>query len=304
MREREVDDVFAETTGGAAPDYQFGKVTGLAYDLLVITETTESPVVCCGYCSAGMACVVARAGITTTMSSAAHPIRSAGGRPHDNGSRASELREGAKRAHGVELDALAVAEIPERLRAGYAVVVNLDYADLPGWLKTQGGSFGHSCTLYGWKEDGDLVGYFDPLYGQDVRGAWCPWPSIKPALWSDGEHSSTTVKRPVDEPDQPPEPECPDCPPPEVHDDAQLAADLARAELVAAETALMDRDRAWRWHTGSSQPRYNGLWSAAPDELAQGAMWQRFARWGPAVEPGTWNGPAAVWDDLTWQDGA
>jgi hypothetical protein len=319
-REREVLDIYqGETTGSAAPDYTYGKVTGLPYDLLVITETTESPYVCCGYCSAGMACVVARSGITKTMSSAAHPIRSEGGRPHDNGSRASELRDGARRAHGVELDALAVAEIPERLRAGYSVVANLDYADLPAHLKVQGGSFGHSVCLYGWREDGDYVGFFDPLYGQDVRGAWAKWTAVKPALWGDGEHSSTVVKRPESEPE--PEPECPDCPPAEAHTQSELEA-IARD--AASWAILLDDDAevgVWIEWLRAPRARTSDRWDAGawadlgeelerelgeleardPCDAGAPAVWARGPIPSPASDALTAVLFPAAWDTSSWR---
>jgi len=268
LREREVVDA-RETTGGkAAPDYNHGKVTGLRPDLVVITETTESPYVCCGYCSAAMAVRAARGGTPVNMSGAAHPIRSQGGRPHDNGSRASELRDGARRAWDVELDPLARDEIPGRLRAGYAVVVNLEYADLPGWLKVQGGSFGHSVCLFGWREDGDLVGFFDPLYSQGARAPWAPWSQVKPALWGDGEHSST-IEQWEDAP--PPEPEPPPAPPP--------APCYSELELRAAETfaVTMAGDAAV------------GAW----------LEWLRAPRPGPADrwDVGSWAHPEAIVDD-------
>jgi len=295
LRERDVEDVFVDTTGSSSPDYQHGKVSGLTPDLVVMSETGESPWVCCGYCSAGMACRAARKGLDNAMPATAHPIRSQGGRPHDNGSRASELRDGARRAWGVELDPLAVDEIPGRLRAGYAVVVNLDYADLPGWLRVQGGSFGHSCTLFGWREDGDLVGFYDPLWGHGARGAWAPWSAIRGALWGDGEHSSTTVQwpdpSPAPEPDPEPEPAPAPCPEPDV-----TVEDLEAAELAAHDAAVLERDRAWRGVTGWTQPRI------APAAWGSGTGWTRwshFARFGPEPPADSWNGGAA-WDGTTW----
>jgi len=301
LRERDVRDIrlgyrAGETKG--PPDYTYGKVTGQDPALSVITETTESPYVCCGYCSAGMAVWTARSGITHSMSGAAHPIRSQGGRPHDNGSRASELREGAWEAFGVELEPLAVAEIPERLRAGYAVVVNLDYADLPAFLRVQSGSFGHSCTLYGWREDGDYVGFYDPLWPEGAAGAWAPWSQVKPALWADGEHSGTVTswtKEPPPEPEPEPDP-CPDCPPAEVHDAAQLAAELD----AAIATTILERDRAWRAITMTGQPYIVAGWSGGPADGGHVVRWSWFARWGPLPLPdGTWNS-GTTWGATRW----
>jgi len=194
-----------------SPNYAYGKVTDLHPDLKVTTETTETPYVCCGYCSAAMACRTARTGLSSSMGSTAHGIRNAGGRPHDNGNNASELRTGSKEAHNVTLKSIAISEIPNRLRDGFAVTVGLQYAELPDYLKVQGNDFGHACCLFGWKESGDYVGFFDPLWPQDARGAWAKWSDVKSALWSDGNHSTTTVKlsepdEPEPEPDKPPEP--------------------------------------------------------------------------------------------------
>ena len=189
----------------------------------------------------------AKKGLGPKMAATAHPIRSQGGRPHDNGSRAVELRDGASRAHGVKLRALAVDEIPGVLRQGFAVVVNLDYADLPDWLKTQGGSFGHSCTLYGWQEDGDLVGFFDPLWGQGARGAWATWGEVRPALWADGEHSGTTTRwgeapgpAPGPDPEPPPPEPCDELTPEQL---AQLELDAVRAGRARARPRLAVRVR-------------------------------------------------------------
>jgi hypothetical protein len=313
LRERDVLDA-RETTGGkSVPVYEFGKVTGLSPDLTITTETTESPYVCCGYCSAAMACRAARTGLSDLMGKTAHPIRSQGGRPHDNGSRASELRAGAKAAHGVKLDPLARDEIPGWLRDGYAVVINLDYADLPGWLKVQGGSFGHSCTLFGWREDGDLVGFFDPLWGQDARGAWAPWSSIKPALWADGEHSGTVTK--IVPPPPEPAPVPPQGPAPE---ETYSRAELEAAARDAAVWAIVgDDDREvgeWVAWLGAPGPAASDRWDAgawaAPeaifdpdDPCAPGAP----ARWargaiphpvGPAIEA---RRVPAVWGSSGWR---
>lgn len=314
-RERDVLDARSTTGGKSAPEYEFGKVSGLSPDLLVLTETTESPYVCCGYCSAAMACRAARTGLGATMSATAHPIRSQGGRPHDNGSRASELRAGAKSAHGVTLEALAKAEIPEWLRAGYAVVCNLEYADLPGWLKVQGGSFGHSVCLFGWREDGDLVGFFDPLYAQGARAPWAPWAQVKPALWGDGEHSGTKTKI------LPPEPE-PDPSPPPPPAETYTRAELEAAARDAAVWAIVSDDdgEVGEWVSWLNAPRVlpsdrwdTGTWE--DDELAveileillEPCSPGRPARWarGPIPHP---VGPAleairlpAAWDDSDWR---
>lgn len=207
LLERDSGRPEADTFG--SPNYKYGKVTDLHPDLKVTTQTTETPYVCCGYCSAAMACRCARSGLSTSMSKTAHPIRSAAGRPHDNGNNASELRAGANEAWDVTLKSIAISEIPNRLREGYAVTIGLQYAELPDYLKVQGNDFGHACCLFGWKEDGDYAGFFDPLWPQDARGAWAKWTDVKAALWSDGNHSTTTVKQtetPDPEPEKPPEP--------------------------------------------------------------------------------------------------
>jgi hypothetical protein len=150
--------------------------------------------VCCGYCSAHMACITARTGLSTSMKNEAHAIRAAGGRPHNAGNKASELRDGASKALGVTLKSVAVADIPARLRAGFAVVIADQYAKLPSYLKVQSNDFGHANVLFGWDEADDRVGFFDPLWTQGARGAWAPWTSIIPALWANGNHSTTTAR--------------------------------------------------------------------------------------------------------------
>ena len=177
------------------PEYRYGKVTGLFPDLTVVSERSESPMVCCGYCSAHMASICAKAGLSSLMKNEAHAIRKAGGRPHNNGSRASELRAGASKALGVTLKSVAITDIPDRLRKGYAVEVAVQYGKLPGWLKVQTNDFGHSGVLFGWDEKNDRAGYYDPLWTQGARGAWVPWVSIKAALWENGNHNTTVVKR-------------------------------------------------------------------------------------------------------------
>ena len=178
----------------ALPEYRYGKVTGLTPDLRVISERGESPMVCCGYCSAHMAASTAKAGLSTSMKIEAHAIRRMGGRPHDAGNTASELRSGAWDAVGVILKSVAIADIPDRLRKGFAVTIGLDFGDLPDWLKVQGNDFGHACVLFGWQEANDRAGFFDPLWDQGARGAWVPWTSITKALWPNGSHSSTIAR--------------------------------------------------------------------------------------------------------------
>jgi hypothetical protein len=176
------------------PEYRYGQVTGLFPDLAVVSERGETPMVCCGYCSAHMACRTSRLGLSASMLEEAHEIRAAGGRPHNAGSKASELRAGAKDALGITLASIAIADIPDRLRNGFAVVASLQYRLLPAWLRVQANDFGHSATLYGWNEPDDQAGYFDPLWDQDARGAWAPWAQIAQALWANGNHSTTIVR--------------------------------------------------------------------------------------------------------------
>jgi len=94
----------------------------------------------------------------------------------------------------VVLKSVAVADIPDRLRKGFAVTVGLDFGDLPSWLKVQSNDFGHACCLFGWDEANDRAGFFDPLWDQGARGAWVPWTQITPALWPNGSHSSTIAR--------------------------------------------------------------------------------------------------------------
>jgi hypothetical protein len=179
---------------GSPSSFPYGKVTGLDPDLRVITEVGESPYVCCGYCATHMACWTAEEGLSESMFEEAHEIRSAAGRSHNSGSNATELRNGASEALGIDLEAIATSEIRDQLEAGYAVSASLQYADLPDYLKVQGGDFGHGVCLYGYKAADDLVGYFDPLWPQGAQGAWTRWQDLTPSLWSDGNHSTTTTK--------------------------------------------------------------------------------------------------------------
>jgi hypothetical protein len=206
----ERDALGPEAVTYSAPPYVYGKVTGLYPDVNVMTETTERPYVCCAYCSGGMACRTARTGLSAAMSATAHPIRSKGGRPHNNGATASEVRKGARAAHNVTLSAIAISEVPGRLRGGYAVTAAVQYEKLPAYLKVQSNSFGHSVMLRGWKVSGSWVGFYDPLWSQGARGAWARWSDVKRALWSDGNHSTTTAKlSPPVQPPSPPEPPIP-----------------------------------------------------------------------------------------------
>jgi hypothetical protein len=176
----------------AVPQYKYGKVTGLFPDLTVVSERAESPMVCCGYCATHMACITARTGLSTKMENEAHAIRSAGGRAHNAGSRRSEERAGASKALGITLLNIAIADIPDRLAKGFSVVVAVQYARLPDWIKVQANDFGHAVTLFGY--DVGRVGFFDPLWDQGARGAWTPWPSVLNALWENGNHNTTTVR--------------------------------------------------------------------------------------------------------------
>jgi hypothetical protein len=150
--------------------------------------------VCCGWCSAQMAARTARGGLSSLMTNEAHAMRKAGGRPHNHGNTASELREGAKIALGVTLANVNIADIPNRLRAGFAVCVGLQYGQLPAWLKVQTNDFGHAVCLFGWDELDDRAGFFDPLWSQGAAGAWVPWSAIANAVWPNKNHS-TTVSR-------------------------------------------------------------------------------------------------------------
>lgn len=179
---------------GSPASFPYGKVTGLEPDLRVITEVGETPYVCCGYCSTHMAAWTAVEGLSVSMFEEAHAIRSAAGRGHNSGSNATELRNGASLALGVELEAIARDEIRDRLEAGYAVSASVQYGDVPDYLKVQGGDFGHGVTLYGYRGEDDLLGYFDPLWPQGAQGAWTRWRDLEPALWSDGNHSTTLTR--------------------------------------------------------------------------------------------------------------
>ena len=192
LRERETG-IDGDVTGSPA-SYPYGKVSGLYPDLRVISETGENPYVCCGYCSAHMACWTAQEGLSKSMFNEAHAIRDYGGRPHNNGANASELRSGADRALDITLQAIAVDEVKDRLRQGFAVQVNLDYAALPSYLKVQSNDFGHSVCLFGYRDADDCVGFFDPLWPNDAQGAWAKWADVKRALWADGNHSTTITK--------------------------------------------------------------------------------------------------------------
>lgn len=193
---------FDASRGAGGPDrYRHGKVPA---DLLTVTtETSERPYVCCGYSSAQMAARTAKAGVSSDLKREGHAIRSKGGRRHNAGSTAAELLKGLDLALHVDVDSVAASSIPGRLRAGYAVTVSLAYEELPEGLKVQGGAFGHSVCLFGWREEGDLAGYFDPLWPQGAQGAWWPWAELRGALWSSG-HLTTKAKRPTTPPPPPP----------------------------------------------------------------------------------------------------
>jgi hypothetical protein len=186
LRQRDSETAPEDTFG--SPSYKYGKVDNA---LRVVTQTSETPYVCCGYCSTHMAARTAKAGLSDRMQEEAHSIRAAGGRPHDSGSNAQELRDGAAEAIGVTLYAVTVDEVPDRVRAGYACEIAVQYGDLPDYLKIQGNDFGHSVCLFGWKEDGQMVGFFDPLWPQGAQGAWAKWSDVRRAMWGDGNHSST-----------------------------------------------------------------------------------------------------------------
>jgi hypothetical protein len=182
--------------GAGGPDrYRYGKVP--ATILTVVSERVESPFVCCGYASAQMAARTARAGISTDLKREGHEIRRRGGRPHNAGSNAAELRAGLRAALGVDVDSIPKGSVIGRLQAGYAVTVSMDYGRLPEQVKTQGGNFGHTACLFGYRHDGSMVGYFDPLWSQGSQGAWVKWADLDQALWSSGHNTTTTRYEPV-----------------------------------------------------------------------------------------------------------
>jgi len=220
------------------PDYNKGKVSGTYPELTVVSERGETPMVCCGYCSAHMACRTAKAGLSKSMKNEAHMIRAQGGRAHNAGSKASELREGAKNALGITLKSVARADMTARLRAGFAIVAAVQYAKLPGPLKVQTNDFGHSVCLFGWRESDDCVGVFDPLWTQGAAGAWSPWSNFNDALWPDGSHSSTTVRLVAPTPPVV-EPTPPIVIPPEVEPPADLTP-YSEADLLKAKQDVWD----------------------------------------------------------------
>lgn len=175
----------------ALPEYRYGRAPA---DLTVISERAEVPMVCCGPCSAHMAASTSKPGLTRRMQVESHQIRAKGGRPHNYGSRPSELIEGTRSAVGVTLMGVAIYDIPTRLRDGFAVVAGVQYARLPGWLKIQNNDFRHSVCLYGWDENNDRAGFFDPLWQQGARGAWVPWGMVRNGLLPNGYHMSTTQR--------------------------------------------------------------------------------------------------------------
>ena len=105
------------------PQYKFGKVTGLAVALTVVSERGE----------AQMACITAVAGVSNRMTDEAHAMRACCGRKHNAGNNADELRDGAWKAVGVRLNKVAIKDIPGRLQAGYAVTVIALDIRLSGW---------------------------------------------------------------------------------------------------------------------------------------------------------------------------
>lgn len=173
------------------PEYRYGRCP---LDMTVISERGETPMVCCGYCSAHMAASTAKDGISRRMKAEAHNIRKRGGRAHNAGSKPSELIAGSKAAVGVTLKSVAIEDIPRRLRGEFAVVASVQYARLPSWLKVQKNDFKHSVCLFGWDDDNDRAGLFDPLWDQGARGAWVPWAHVRSALLPNGNHLSTTVR--------------------------------------------------------------------------------------------------------------
>jgi hypothetical protein len=184
---------FEPSRGAGGPDrYRYGKVP--ATILTVTTETTERPYVCCGYCGAQMLARTAKAGVGSDMKHEGHAIRRAAGRPHNAGSNATELRNGLRQALGVTVESVSTSGILARLRGSYAVTVSLEYSRLPEQVKVQGGSFGHTVCLFGYRKDGstEFVGYFDPLWPQGAQGAWVRWTDIDQALWSSGHLAGTT----------------------------------------------------------------------------------------------------------------
>jgi hypothetical protein len=185
---------FEPSLGAGGPDrYKYGKVP--ANLLTVTSETVERPYVCCGYSSAQMAARTAKAGVSADLKREGHQIRARGGRAHNAGSNATELRNGLQRALSVDVDEVSKGSILGRLRAGYAVTVSLNYGPLPEYLKVQGGDFGHSVCLRGYRESNGVayVGYFDPLWPQGAQGGWAKWTDIDQAVWSSG-HNTTKVK--------------------------------------------------------------------------------------------------------------
>jgi hypothetical protein len=191
----------------------YGRCTG---PLRVVSEKPEVNgwrIVCCGYCSGQMAARhVKPASVASQMEAAkwsAHRARALKGRPHNNGSNATEVRDGTYAAMSVRLVAASMSGVLTALKAGKAAVYNHEYGALPAYLRHQSGSFGHSSALCYYKRSSgvDYVGWFDPLAAQGTTGIWAKWSDLQAAAWGGSAHSVTVLGAPQPPTPQPPQPQ-------------------------------------------------------------------------------------------------
>jgi hypothetical protein len=155
--------------------------------LVFVSERESGPWIDCATSSGAMLAHYADPAVPATLATA-HAIRAAVPLPHSGGLTPSQLARGLAR----EFPHLAPtgkraerADVPDLLRAGYAVAVPLTYGELPERLRRWQPRFtgGHSVTLAGVNTAGRF-GWFDPLGTAGWSGEWVTWADVERAIWT------------------------------------------------------------------------------------------------------------------------
>lgn len=171
--------------------------TGLP-PLRFVSEREAGSWICCGPCAAVMVAGWHDPGSPATLA-AAHELRKAIPDDHAGGLSVAQLATGSEAWTGGDWRAYRAVDVLGLLGRGHAVVLGLDYGELPAELRRWSPSFdgGHYGTLAGRKAGpfGELVGWWDPLAPAGWSGEWVRWSILMDAAWSGGSVLTTLEPR-------------------------------------------------------------------------------------------------------------
>jgi hypothetical protein len=162
--------------------------TSIVPGLVFVSERESGPWIDCGPCSAAMVAHYTDPSIPASLATA-HKIRAAIPRPHSGGTNAPDVLRGLDKAFpsiAGRTTSRRRDDVPELLRAGYAVSVSLTASELPSRLRRWQPSFGggHSCAMAGYRSSDGRFGWFDPLGTAGWSGEWVRWEDVRAAIWT------------------------------------------------------------------------------------------------------------------------